>query len=311
MVSVLHNIDVVFRLDANKQVGAGHFMRAMALIERLVEAGYQLAIVGDIDSYYAELAQALSVGVFDSNQRISCKALIIDHYAPLDNLLLGWDKHIAVIVFEDLTSRYSERPVTVINAMGDSKVLSACYPNANILTGLQYLLFRRQVEFITRANISHGDVNIVISLGGSEQSLLLKQIVNLIKNSIQLPLNISVFSNSAWVNNEGVCVYPIPSSEFVAKLSQADCIISAAGQTFLELVYRQLSVIGIAIADNQLLCAKQLEACGIPVIIDISKLEKDLPRRMREVCSADYQPVATVLAQSADQLLEHIERLIR
>jgi len=278
--------DFVFILDANQRVGAGHLVRALALVEYFVSGGQEIAFVGDIDAQMFNTIVKQNIRLYGSSARPECRCLIVDHYAPLEEVLDAWPISLPVILFEDLSSRESERPVMVVNALGNNEELKASFPNAEIACGLNFQLYRQAVRSLCplqkglpkRQNVADSKVRILINFGGSDQSVLIKQVLAVIHRYILPKTTIDVVGecNLPQELASNVKYHGPFIDDFLSRARASDIVICGAGQTLLEMLYLECFTIGLVIAENQLRCAQIVGSLGYPVVTDLSALESSL-----------------------------------
>ncbi len=304
------NFDFVFRLDANSRTGAGHLMRCLAVIERLYKKGWRLAIVGEIEARFLNILQPFNIPLFPRSVAPNTRCIIVDHYDDLACLLAGWGDQVSVILFEDLNKRSSLQPRLVINALGELADLKQRYPQAEVIAGVEYLLFRQQVEEVRLRQRGPGDGSIVVSLGGSGQPVILDKILRLLTAVVPTTVNIHLYGS---MPNEAdrqrkhatnIRYHQGFSSDFIASAAQASIVISAAGQSLLEMVYCGIPVIGIVIAENQKRCAQVLMEYGVPVIQHLAELDSELPQQLSSLEHGSNVVANVPVAKHADQLIE-------
>ena len=275
--------DFIFRFDANDSVGAGHFQRAFALIEKLIDKKHRIACVGDISFMFQASLNIQRIKTFKVGEAISCHCLVIDHYGEVEELLDG-DLHFSkLILFEDMDERSHSLPVLVVNALGDKNCLDKRFPNSEIITGLDYFLFRKDVEklkkIVDKKVINPQKISsILISLGGTDQRSVLKRICSVLVNMVDPSVNIVVLSSLPVSLPSGIDVIVGYDPEFLQKALNFDLVICGAGQTLLELIYLKQSPIGIVLADNQKPCGELLHSYDAKVIFPEDDLKESLMR---------------------------------
>ena len=265
-------VDLVFRLDANNSVGAGHLKRSLALIEPLMERGVNIAVQGFISESFRSELDLLGIPLTQGSRIQDCKCLVIDHYGDLDNILLLVPATTKVVLFEDVQQRSSDRVDMVIDAFGLRDLYLPKFPNAKIFCGLQYQVFRSAIEVHKRDSFAAGD-ECVVTLGASSQHHLLTRILDVLQ-SVDSCLKVLVVSDDDIQVGSDTKVIPF-SNDFLTRVMRAKFVVCAAGQTLLELVYCGVPVIGIEIAENQHNCAETLRSHGVSVL-EAGEIESDL-----------------------------------
>lgn len=278
--------DFVIRLDANKKVGAGHLVRSLSLVEYLLSEGQLIAFVGDIEQDIFKAIVKRHIHFFQSSERPECRCLIVDHYSPLPKLLDGWPISLPVVLFEDLPERASERPVMVINALGNLLQLKARFPNANIVCGLNFQLYRtavrnlhaRQHSTQLRHRVADQAIRILVSFGGSDQSLLIIRVLETIQafGLSKVAIDVVGECNIPQALATNVTYHGAFVDDFLIRACQSDIVVCGAGQTLLEMLYLKCFVLGVVVAENQLRCAELVNTMGCPVVKDLANLERAL-----------------------------------
>jgi spore coat polysaccharide biosynthesis predicted glycosyltransferase SpsG len=273
--------DFVFRFDANDRVGVGHFQRAFALIEKIVERKYSIACVGYVDSLFQVSLAGMGIRVFKVGQGLSCHCLIIDHYDLVESLLYNGLQFSKLILFEDMEVRTHSLPILVVNALGDKEEILRRFPRSEVITGLEYFLFRSDVEKLK--GISNrkyapppNKTTIMVSLGGTDQRPMLKRICSILVKSLDPSINIVVFCPFSICLPERIDIITSYDPEFIDKATDFDLVICGAGQTFLELLYLNQRPIGVVLADNQKNCAELMSSENALILFPSDNLEDKL-----------------------------------
>ncbi len=190
---------------------------------------YELVGRGDlviIDSYLAE--QSL---YNDISQMTSGCVLMVDDYKRID---------------------YPEGIVVSPSIYGDS----LNYPDngkTTYLSGKDYIILRKEFWNVEDKNINKDIKNMLVTLGGSKQSIdLLDDIVRYLRSHFDFNLNIIDVREGR-----------IGAADMRNFMLDADLCISGGGQTTEELLRTGTPAIGICFADNQVLNLNRLSALGL------------------------------------------------
>lgn len=326
--------DFIFRFDANKTTGAGHFQRINALIQRLISKQLRIACVGNISEDFQGILLNYQIDILPHGFSAECTCLVIDHYGAFDDLLGQGITYSGLIIFEDLDERSLNQPALVINALGQQNDLQKRYPQANVFTGLEYLVFRQELVELKNIDLAKAkndeQINILISLGGTDQSQTIQRICSVLGeilseydaqdvrqksavNSVrpQEPILVTVMSNAelSLANNFNVELGYDPA--FIEKASKYDLVICGAGQTFLELSYLALDPVAIVLAENQKNCAALLSSYGArTLVLDedfdmqlLHLLRKRLSKKRSILKKNKLNPILSELMASASDTL--------
>ncbi|PIE42989.1 MAG: hypothetical protein CSA50_07675 [Gammaproteobacteria bacterium] len=283
--------DFLFRVDADSSTGAGHLTRCIALAEGLRSRGYHIGFVGAVNSHLLRAISSVQVPLLSLADKPACRCLIIDSYLSLDFLLAPWPLSLPVVLIDDETAQVSDRPMLVVSPLGNAVALENHFPNAEVMTGVEYLFLRQQIK---KARIARGIRNcgiertdnfgakVFITLGGSDRSRLLQRIAEILVESLDNRVEFTVFGNANGLRlqAENLSIMAEFSNQFIdLSAKQADLVICGAGQTLIEMSYIGVPVIGIVMASNQGDCGRVLSGSGIAVIdgVDsIDNIENDL-----------------------------------
>jgi len=285
-------LDFVIVLDANERVGFGHLFRSLALIEYLREKNQTVALLGDIDSTWCSKLVAENVQLYTKSERPACRCLVVDSYEPLDKLFISWPKDLPVVLYEDTDLRRSDRPCLVVNALGHTPTIESHFPYAQVVCGLEYQLFRQSIRKVHSGQIFRtrrqggGDSSrrILLSLGGSDQTALTHRILKVLVAHVPETIIIDVvgaFHTQKAGLPENIVFHGEYVENFTEMAIESDLVICGAGQTLLEMHFLSCRVIGIVLAENQLKCAKMIQATGHQVITQLNELEAELTQCIR------------------------------
>jgi spore coat polysaccharide biosynthesis predicted glycosyltransferase SpsG len=300
--------DFIFRFDANDKVGAGHFQRSFALIEKLVEKKHSIACVGDIGAIFQTSLRLHGVKKFKVAEDISCHCLVIDHYGVIEELIDGGLQFSTLILFEDMDERTHSLPVLVVNALGDKNCLHKRFPYSEIIAGLDYFLFRQDVEtlkkIVDKESIKPTKISsILISLGGTDQGAVIKCICSVLVHIVDPSVNIVVLSPSPVSLPSCIKVIVGYDPEFLQKAINFDLVICGAGQTLLELIYLKQNPIGIVLAENQKRCGELLLSYDAKVIFPEDDLEERLIAYLGLANSSSKEAQVNILMAESKKLI--------
>ncbi len=306
-------LDFLFRFDANKRVGAGHLQRALGLMQALQKQSFHVACTGHYEETYRALLEQHKIRYYSITTVLACRCLVFDHYAAFDDYLSGGVVFSKMVVFEDLPTRLDSRAGLVINAFGDPQDLASRYPHAEVLCGLDYLLFREEVSRLLKqtkqAQIKcpthKGELSILLSLGGADQSSLVQQMAELLDMLVHAKVNISVLSPVP-VNVPERCSLEVGYfKDFLEKTCNSDLVICGLGQTFLEMLVLGNPCIGLVLADNQQGCATMLKTYTPNILDGRAELGPSLKRLLSSNFEAFLKPSVRIPEQNKTGMANH------
>lgn len=251
----------------------------------------------DIGMYESWLG---SSQISDANSSIEHISGLNPHWIVVDNYSLDktWEKLLKpycsnLLVIDDLANRSHECDLLI-----DQTVLrnQNCYKdivnaNCRLLCGSNYALLRPEfLEWrIKSINKSIGDLpfRILLNLGGIDQNDVTSKVIDSLRNC-DLPANTEITvvmgSKSPYIYKvtEKIKLLSYPSivysgiSNMAEVMSKSHICIGAAGSSSWERCCVGLPSITIAIADNQLEIARNLQRCGAGIIIKIDDVMNNL-----------------------------------
>lgn len=272
--------DFLFRFDANERVGAGHFQRALALIQILSSRGYSVACCGDYTEDYQYRLGRQNLSFFPVDSALQARCLVFDYYGDFDDFIASGVSFKAMVVFEDLSARGHSRADLVINAFGDPEDLGSRYPRAQVLCGVEYLVFREHLNTLKK-NASYQPAvrhqkSVLVSLGGTDQSAVLTRVLSVICDLLDPDIQIKVLSPVNLTVPDRCLLHVGLVDNFLERALASDLIICGLGQSFLEMQALGKACIGLMLAENQSACAKSLAEYQLNIIQNITALESSL-----------------------------------
>lgn len=245
----------VIRADASTAIGAGHVMRSSAIAEELINRGYEVVLVANIESlrWVEEYLENVGYQCITTNENFSKFAskenvLILDSYSisQMDPNIQKAKWKSVVVMADPVTPDYKYD--LLIHPGIDSSWLEN---NDNILSGPRYIPFREslnQKRIQTGSNLLH-----IVVVGGGTNVLNFSQDVCNALVKIDFPFKASVFTNS-----EGIFDYDSRFTFFEAGglldsiALTADLVLTTASTTSLEFIARRIPTGILCAVDNQI-----------------------------------------------------------
>jgi UDP-2,4-diacetamido-2,4,6-trideoxy-beta-L-altropyranose hydrolase len=294
---------VLIRADASSTIGTGHVMRCLVLAEALKENGFEPVFLtkpleGNIDHKIAENGFRLVSLVSDDAGaeieevcdaiRVTGAAMIVfDHYG----IDAGYEKRvkdatgIRVMVFDDMYKPHHCDILLNQNMYADAARYDALVPpGCKRLCGVEYALLRKEFRTITkrdRSKAPEGRLNLLVTLGGADPGNVTLKVMEALEKVEGVTFNVTVVVGAvnphlgairAFPSSSG-CVFDIVvnASNMAELMNEADVAISAAGSTTIELLYMQVPMMLIVLADNQDAVAREMQRQGFGINLGTAK----------------------------------------
>jgi UDP-2,4-diacetamido-2,4,6-trideoxy-beta-L-altropyranose hydrolase len=183
----------IIRADAYRISGAGHVMRSSVIAEELIDRGYEVYFVGNLDEipWVSEYISNLGFkGIskpeehFQTNQKTD--TLILDSYdiSIADPFIQpnNWNK--TLILVDDTTPSYIG-DIYLHSGAETSWAIPNTKSTSKLLVGLEYLLIRKSLRKRKDAFIenNNNEIKILISAGGSDPFAFSQNLVKLLSES--------------------------------------------------------------------------------------------------------------------------------
>jgi len=280
---------IVFRADANSQIGTGHVMRCLALGQACRKVGerpfFVMCIVTPMirnrlesEGFGVKILNCIPGSIDDAKQTVeesnelSASWIVVDGYhfdAAYQRSIKELGKKLLLIDDNGSASHYYSDIVLNQNIYASEKLYSKREPNTTLLLGTQYALLRE--EFLSwqgwKRQIPAIAQNILVTLGGSDPENVTKKIYIAIIQLEFNQLNIIIVAANNQYSDQMKCLIEkskvnIELKSNVEKMSDlmawADIAISAGGTSAWELAFMGVPMITIAIADNQCQIVEEL-----------------------------------------------------
>jgi UDP-2,4-diacetamido-2,4,6-trideoxy-beta-L-altropyranose hydrolase len=288
-------LTLLLRADATAQVGAGHFMRSLALAEACVARGGTAVLLSRCDSP-ALRARAEAAGVrvdalpagaeldlsvlrewIGANAADAGTWLVVDGYGfDADYLRAGRDCGVRTLVLDD-TAALAEYPADAVlnqNLDGPDRAYPT-EPGTVLLVGTRYALLRR--EFLPWRDevrpIAPDAGRILVTLGGADGANATQRVLDGMASAgegmeevrvIVGPANPHRAALEAWAEASALPVRLLDggTASMPEQMAWADVAVSAAGSTCWELAALGVPSLLLVVADNQAALAREMEARG-------------------------------------------------
>lgn len=258
-------LNIAIYANASQQIGYGHVMRQIALIEVLLNKQHKVTL------FYRDLAPQLHgklIGMGVVLKRVvdevalvtmlsKADILIVDDYALSNETIIKLKNTVKqIVIFDDGT--YQE-PLEFDLIVNPSDVVDTIHKAPKVLQGLDYRLIRSEFKS-HRTRESVIEKSVFISLGGTDVKMLTPELCKQFVTSSDITkLVVAVSSgcsektltllNSLQQNDKFELHINHPN---LARLMiGADIAITSAGGSLYELMYLGVPTIALALVDNQ------------------------------------------------------------
>lgn len=312
-------LSLVVRADATPAVGAGHFMRCLALAEACVARGGDATFVTRCaNEALLERARAAGVGIdpiaLDAPAEEEMEILRAAVARPperrrarwvvLDGYSYGPEYQRAVrgmgartMVLDDTAHQPAYEADVLLNQNLDATEREyPVEPGTVLLLGTKFSLLRREfLPWITAERQARRTAGrILVTLGGSDPGNLTRTVLDGIARSGMMPEEVRVIVGPANPHRAALDAWAAASSLPVTlidaaprmpeQMAWADLAVSAAGSTTWELAFMGVPSILLVAADNQAGIARAMQALGAARSLD---------------AGADADAIAAVFAEVA------------
>jgi UDP-2,4-diacetamido-2,4,6-trideoxy-beta-L-altropyranose hydrolase len=288
---------LLVRADADTQIGAGHFMRCLALAQVWQERGgtaiFLMAPGASAlgkrleDDHIGEVRLAAEPGsIADADETASVALRHSAAWVALDGYQFSpdyqralKDKIAHLLVFDDLAGadRYHADLLLNQNAYATPEVYSNRAGDCTLLLGANYFLLRREFGEWRHhdRHIPPRARNLLITFGGSDAENATAGALQALALLPDLAMNVRVLVGASNPHRAGLerlaaklphsVEFQTDTQRIANEMACADVAISAAGSTSWELAFMGLPSLLVTLAENQHGCAQYLHSHGIAI----------------------------------------------
>lgn len=283
---------LMVRVDANPSVGAGHFMRCLALVEAWRDRGNRSIIVTSHISHSLHrradmrMIEFVEVEVVPgSNADVQSIVNLTQRHSPAWVVLDGYSfdmhfqqdvkdaGHHKLLVIDDVAhlSSYVAHALLNQNPFASSEMYSTSKVE-RFLLGPKYALLRSEFKNRQRSHsASKYSMNILVTFGGADEANVTETVLRglrALNGRFQVkvvvgPLNPHRERLQATSEELGLSCTWVTHSSFMPEAMQwADLAITGSGSTCWELAYLGIPMVCVVVADNQRGIASHLAQIG-------------------------------------------------
>lgn len=257
-------MNILFRVDAGKKLGLGHYYRSINLALKLKERGHNVVFSFLNSEFWNEVIRnkfefkTLELNNAKQEQQLlnyiknyNANFLYVDgNIVFTDTFIKNIKKTgIKIILYQNLTlSRFFADIYIVPSVHHDSAFFEGFRPDTKIYAGLKYFTFNKELAKIKRKILNNSSVKkIAITAGGSDPKNTLKTIFELIDyndfNDVCFTFYYGQNSKHSPVNQMMKYSNIIISKFDHKKIIENDILISAFGVSTYEFLYLGLPII--------------------------------------------------------------------
>ena len=288
-------MNVIFRADANYNIGIGHVMRCLSIADSCRAKNFGVKfIIADHDAEFLIKNRGYEVEVLSSDY---CKMdgeldlwskinhpdiIVIDSYFATPSYFLKVKKlyECPTVYIDDLYSR--PYPVDILinyNAYGLDIDYDRIYSDAGIecpqlILGSTFAPLRQMFKGLQQKKQKETVENILIAAGGSDEFHLTSAFVETINNQNSLNFTYHILLGAlnqdkeeirAKVSNNKNIVLHENVSDMKTLIQSMDIVVSAAGSTLYEICACGVPLITYILAENQISGAQAFEKLNLAV----------------------------------------------
>jgi len=251
--------------NASQQIGYGHVMRQIAMIEVLLNKQHKVTLFyrdlgPQLHGKLTEMGVVLK-SVVDEVALVTmlsnADTLIVDDYVLSNETITKLKKTVRqLVIFDDGTYQELLECDLIVNP---SDAVDTIHKAPRVLKGLDYRLIRSEFKSY-RARESFIEKSIYISLGGTDVKMLTPELCQqLVANNDITKLVVAVSSSCSEntltllnrLKQHDKFELHIDYPKLAKLMSEADIAITSAGGSLYELMYLGVPTIALVLVDNQ------------------------------------------------------------
>lgn len=287
-------MNVVFRVDASKDIGIGHLMRCLALSEELIRRKHTCFFLSKVNNnelinrieknniHYHKITPNLSLQA-DLKKLIKISNendidwVITDHYGINSQYIKEIKKNnLRVLSIDDTAQIHYYSDIIVNQNIGAEKLVFSSEKYSKFLLGTKYVILRDELLQRNKRLETKKVEKILVMFGGADPDNFTLKVLKRLESLNEYIQFIVVTGPANQFNNYilsyiNKCNMDITYLRNRKKMSdvylQSDIAISAGGTSCYELAYFGIPTIIITIADNQVKVAQELDNRNISIYL--------------------------------------------
>ncbi len=288
---------VLFRADANSNIGIGHVMRCLSIADAATRLGHSVFFLL-AGKEAIELVRARSYEYYVMNtdysqmdlelnkwpKNVSPNTIVVDSYFVTQeyfrNLKEKYDKSKLVYIDDQLSFAYPVDTLVNYNAFAKREKYEELYSNERdiprFILGPSYVPIRDMFIGIDKRVQPKCVKNILVSTGGSDAFHITLKLINILKSDFERYAKHTYhFLIGAMNSDKEEILKAVKHIEYLRAYEQVsdmrgmiescDMAVSAAGSTLYEICACGVPVLTYALADNQLPGAEAFQELGLAI----------------------------------------------
>lgn len=260
---------IYFLTEYSIEIGFGHLSRCLSVASVFNEKKYEVIFLIrewkeeplelEFEKIQVEWSDLELLNPMVSEEDI----IVIDSYRVpseiLNQIALDHEKTVSIT---DSKLNHANAGIIVFGSVYGKK-FEIMNNKAEVLAGPEYVLFRKGVREATKSEVGKNIKEVLISLGGHADILVLQEIIQHVQDHIG-DCSIRVvgdndLENSEKVKNLGFLSLP----DLLSELKKSDLVITNGGQSLNEVILLGIPAIGVSIADNQDMNLRTWQELGV------------------------------------------------
>lgn len=305
---------IIFRIDANTEMGVGHVMRCLALIEALINVKVRVVVLyvempeyllDVVISFGAQVQKLNQVNqakqIIELNNVCQAKFVVLDGYHFEKSLLSKINKAgVNTVYFDDINNIKQITTRVLINACPDALKLGykESAPDARHLLGLDYAMINPLLKVAQKLPFEKRTA-ITMCFGGSDVKGLTYKLLNALAERPTIWADFQVQVITGQLVNELEMIsqkceelgftHFIQPSNLAELLSKSLIAVAAPGNLVYELAYFNVPSVLLTVADNQEVSAHYHQRKGWTKVID-GRLDNAIEEALNELTCLTSKP---------------------
>ena len=308
---------IIFRADANKNIGQGHVMRCLSIADAFKREGHSCIFVS-ADLFAAELIGARGYECFetgfsydDMNSELPATEkilgeekpdiIIVDSYYVTNDYFKALKKYAKTVYLDDVYAfAYDADTLINYNVYADENKYRKLYAAAGIklpelILGCEYAPLRKEFEETRILPVQKDRAeNIMISVGGSDPLHLAMKFINEIRAGENELTDCNFEFILGALEEDRKTIEEISSDsrniksrfnirDMKGAIEQSDIVISAAGSTQYEICSCGVPCISFSMADNQVEGGKKFDELGAFIYAGDAREGEEFIKRLFDI----------------------------
>ncbi len=249
-------MEILIFCEAGEQIGLGHFTRCSAIADRIAEHGMTVKHFVYFKNQVIDDDKVIEMNWLeeDPSSLINHQQIVlVDSYLAPRHWISKVHKLSNKLICIDDYNRLCYPADLVINPNVFSRDIDYSNQRAQVVGGADYVVLRKPFRKAHKEGFPNHKPIVLITIGGSDFRNLLPRLTSWCMDTNLYQVR-AVIPHALEGVSQNIEVLPLlEADDMVAEMLNADVVISAGGQTLHELAALAKPVIGIGLANDQLL----------------------------------------------------------